>query len=269
MNFIIRTIRYTRIHLFKNPKYFFSYFLAFFSNSFQLCVNFYTQEEVKNLITKGKSLIRFGDGEIYIMNFGSIGYQEYHKDIRRIFFEIVCSYAESTPYVVCINELVMNKSNEELKKEGVFNCWLPMKVYYKLYFPKDIKYVDASIFYYKNSFKNILEEYLLDKHVIYMTRKETLDSLKKNTKIPFTSVSYIETGDKNAYSRYEELNEKLSHAVKEVPEGKTPVVLMACSQAGKILAYEWSKKGVQVLDIGVGIEIMYTEKSLDYMLMKP
>ena len=189
MAFIYRTIRYIGIHLFRNPKYFFSYGLAYFSPRYQLQVDFYTKEETKKLIEEGKSLIRFGDGEIYMMNFGSIHYQTYHPAIRKTFFDIVRSYTNSGPYIVCINELVMNKSNQELKQEGVFHCWLPMKVYYNLYFPKHIKYVDASLFYYKDSFKEVLEDYLLDKHVIYMTRKDTLQYSDNNPLIPMKSVT--------------------------------------------------------------------------------
>ena len=83
---------------------------------FKQKVSFYSFEEFKSLIEKGKSFIRLGDGEIYMINFGSIHYQEYDQGLRDSFLKMIENYSNEAQYILEINQLSMEKTNAELRK---------------------------------------------------------------------------------------------------------------------------------------------------------
>jgi hypothetical protein len=259
-------LRFIFLHLVRNPLFLVTYSICFFIPSFKPHASFLSEEDTARAIASGKSLIRFGDGEIYLMNYGSIHYQAFSQKLRRYFFEIIRSYTISSPYILAINEHVMTKSNRALRAHGQLRGWLPMKVYYLLSFPKKVSYSDASLFYYDRAFEKYIEPYLLDKHVIIMTRREQVERLK-SCNLPYRNISYVVTPDFQSFDSYEDIKKELEEILAHDESGVTPVVLAGFSVAGKVLAYEFSKKGIQVLDIGVGIELIHTGKHLEHMLM--
>ena len=259
-------LRFIFLHLVRNPLFLVTYSICFFLPGFRPKVLFLQEEETAKIIASGKSLIRFGDGEIYLMNYGSIHYQSFSKKLREYFFTMIKSYNSSSPYIIAINEHVMTKTNRELRFHGQLRGWLPMKVYYLLYFPKDIAYGDASLFYYERAFEKYIEPHLLNKHVIIMTRREQIERIKK-CNLPYAKISYIVTPSSQSFDNYEDIKKELEEILLHDNDELQPVVLAGFSVAGKVLAYEFSQKGVQVLDIGIGIELMHTGKHLEHMLM--
>ena len=69
MKKIKRVFRYFVLHSTRNTKYFFTYLIHFFDNNYVADIKYYDLDDLENLLKKGKSIIRIGDGEIYIMNF--------------------------------------------------------------------------------------------------------------------------------------------------------------------------------------------------------
>jgi len=258
MNLIYRVIRYVKLHLVRNPKYFFVYALNYFNPNYILDVKFLNFEEVKNLLIKGKSFIRLGDGEIYMMSGGNLFWQKHDDRLGKLIFNLVEEYDNDSPYVLGLNRVPLIKTNKSLRSLGLFHGWLPSKVYYNLYFNKKIKYMDASIFYLSDTIPKYFESYLKTKTIIIVSNNANIEKLKNN-KMPFSSIHYIEVSIKNAFTDYDEINAKVINLASKFGV-RNVVVLAAFGPACKALAFELSKKNIQVIDVGGGIEIAYSGK---------
>jgi hypothetical protein len=270
MNFFKRALRFAKKHIISNPLYLVAYGFAYASNTYKLSISFFKHEEIVDIIKQGKSLIRIGDGEIYIMNNGSIHYQKYDAQLKKTFFEIVKNYSADAPYVIGLNQIPILKSNKELKERNLLNCWLPMKVYFNLFFPKRVKYFDQGMFYYNHTFPAYLEQQLSDEKVVIVTRQGNIDTLQANKNFPLKHVTYIATPDVDAFDEYETISKRLSDEITNSNKmGFEKVfVLAAFGPASKVLAYEYSKRSpyVVVIDIGRGIEILYNDQKIDHII---
>jgi hypothetical protein len=79
-------------------------------------------------------------------------------------------------------------------------------------------------------------------------------------------VSYIETPATNAFSEYEEIKEAVRTEVAHNGGYENVIILAACGPASKPLAYELSKENIVTIDVGLGIEVAYTDKRIDYRI---
>lgn len=199
------------------------------------------------------------------MNFGSIGYQDYNPKLRELLFRIVSEYDIDSTYVLGLNRIPIEKNNSQLRHDGLLNCWLPMKVCYNLYFNRRVKYIDATMFYFNETFPKYLESYLKTKHLILVSRVENIQKFKHNQRIPFTDVSYIEAPAHNSFSHYGELKDKIRNEVEKYGKDNT-IVLAAFGPACKPMAYELSKEGIVTIDVGRGIEVAYTDERIDQII---
>lgn len=261
--FIKRVIKFIKFYIVRNPRFAFAYALHFFENDFSFDVKFMTNSEYMEKVREGKSLVRIGDGEIYIMNKGSIHYQDYHDDIRNALFESVRNYNDNSSYVLAINEHAMNKSNKYLRAHNQFTCWLPMKTYYDMYFNKNATYVDATIFGYKNVFEEFVFPVIKDRHIIVVTKEETVNMLKSNKQINWDA-DYITVKPKNAYDNREMVYREVDAILSQHPES---IILFSCGPAGKVFTLNYCKRGIQSLDVGIGLELIFNDKVLPYVIL--
>lgn len=265
MTYIERGVRFFLKHIKHNKAYLFTYLVNFFNPYYVPKISYYELSEIVDLLKARKSLIRFGDGEFYIMNFGSIHYQDFDPKLRDLFFRMAKEYVDESPYVLCLNRIPLEKSNRQLRKDLLFHCWLPGKVMYNLFFNKAVKYIDQVLFYYNETIPTYLESYLLTKHLVLVTNDANISKFKDNKSIPFKNVSFISTPATNAFSSYEDI--KLSVRERVIKYGKeNTIVLAACGPASKPLAYELSHEDVVTIDVGKGIEVAYTEERIDYII---
>ncbi len=262
MSYLNRGIRFFLFHLTRNPAFLVVYSLNFFNPNYVPRIKYHELTELENLLRQGKSLIRLGDGEIYIMNGGGIGYQKYDQHLSVTLQRMVSGYADSANYVLGLAELPLSKSNRQLRQDNLLHCWLPTKVYWQLYFNKKATYFDAHFFYYPGHIAKYLESYLKTKQLIIATNRQNIDRLKNNQTFPFTAVTFIETPEAEAMSVYAEIKELVLVVANKIGI-KEVVVLAALGPASKVLAYELSQLGVQTLDIGRGIEATYTAERLE------
>lgn len=265
--FIIRALSFIRRNGLKNPLYTLAYGLIYFLPKFSSGVTFYSNKEIQELIENGKSIIRYGDGEVRLMNYGSLAFQKYEPDIRKTLFESIKQYSPSSPYIIGVNDLAMNRTNTELRAEGSFQLHMSIRVYFSLLFPKKMKYMDASFFYYNENVREYFAPVLSKKEIIFCSRAKTLDEIKNNPRFPYIKHShFIETKESDAFDDYVKICRKIDEIIQNLP-AKTRVLIIAGFGAGsKTLAYEYSAKGIQVLDIGTGIEILYQERRIDGIL---
>ena len=258
MSFGERAYRYIQLHLMRNPRYFFSYFAHYINPQYVPDIRFCDTEEVARAVALGKSLIRLGDGEIYLLNHGDIPFESSTPELRSLMMASITEYNAASPYIVALNKAPLQKSNRELKDKGLLECWLPSKVYYNLYFNHKASYADAALFYFKDTIPKYFETYLMTKQILFVSNSRSCATFKENRQVPFHGVNFIETPETGSFAEYDRIkNEVISFTDKAGKENT--VVLAAFGPASKVLAYELSKIGIQVLDVGQGITAAYTE----------
>jgi len=260
-----RMIKFLTLHR-EHPIFLFLYVLFFKRDTFTPKVRFLEPDQFAELLAEGKTFIRFGDGEAYILNGGSIPSQTFDKVLQRKMKQIITQYSSKSPYIVGLSRFV-TLPNSKLRSESLFLIWYPTKILFTLFFPKNVSYGDAHFFYFDSYFKKYLEPILLDKHMIIVTNEVNILTLQKNKTIPFKNIEYVETPDKNAFSQYSNIKQNIMNLVKNHSK-KDVVVAIAAGPTSKILAYELSLEDIMAVDIGTGIEAAYGAKSLEEMYSK-
>jgi len=254
-------------YVFRHPLYVLTYGLFYFRKEGVANVHLYTESEMKNLIQAGKSLVRFGDGEVNVLLSLNNHYQSYSPEMERMLKKIIRDYTPQSPYILAVPRFV-NVSNEELKRIGKFNVWLPLKAMFRLWFPQNVAYMDAHNFYYDEYFDSIVGPLLADRHVILVTNEETIDKQKQNPRLPWKEFSGVATPKENSLAAYDTIKEEVKNEVERVRRAtdKSIVLLFALGPVGKYLTYEFALSGVQSLDIGKVAEVMYTGESVEWMI---
>lgn len=257
-------------HIFINTRFLLLYSVFYFRKNAYISVDCYNYNELGENIKNGKSLIRFGDGEIFIINYGSIHYEKYNAVLRKIFLQIMHDYKKNKDkYIIGINDWVLSSSNKDLKKRGTFQCWMPYKVSLFLHCDLKQKYFDAILFYRNKSFEKYVLPYIKDKNIILISRKDNCEHIKFVNF--FKNIKYVVTPDVNSFSEYGNIEKEIDMCISQyISNGssiKSIVLLVACGPTSKVLCFNYSLKGIQSLDIGKGTELIGTGKDLEYMIL--
>lgn len=266
MHFFKKGIMFFFHHIRNNPVYLLAFIINSLKRDFSFKVSFYSAEQLAREVQHGRSLIRIGDGEVCIMNKGDVHYQKYNPEIDKTLLDSIKNYTEKSGYIICINEHVMNKTNAYLRKVKQFRTWLPMKTYYSLYFNKNVTYGDASIFNYKNYFETYFYPFLKDKVVILVGSTRNVQSFKERAGNVFKTIYYIETKEKNAFDDNMLLHERIDSIIKDFPR-ESIVILASHGPAGKVLVADYCQKGITSIDLGIGVELIFSEKVTPYSLL--
>jgi hypothetical protein len=211
------------------------------------------------------------------MNYGSIHYENYNKELRQIFLNSIRNYSKNKDkYLLGVNDWALKSTNSELKQRNTFYGWLPYKAFVCLNFNLIEKYFDAALFYRKEVFEDYVLPYIQNKKIILVSRKENLDHVASINF--FNNIKYVETPEFHSYTKIKEIEEQIDLKIKEYNDGadddvndieaknKDIVLLVACGPASKAICYKYSLLGLQSLDIGRGIELIGTGKDLEIML---
>jgi len=241
----------------RDPKYFFMYLIQYWNPHYVPAVQFMDTATVANLVRQGKSLIRLGDGEIYLLNHGDIPFEKSTPRLREQYRKAITSYTTDSSYILALNRVPLRTPNRTLREKDLLTCWLPSKVYYELYFNHGAPYTDAAMFYFKETIPEYFEGYLRTKQIVFVSNATICATFKENKKIPFELVSVVVTPETNAFAEYDRIKAEVMTHVEKMGRDKV-VVLAAFGPASKVLAYEFSQIGIQVLDVGQGISTAYT-----------
>lgn len=259
-----RIFQFLKRYLLKHPVYVVIYGVTYFFKDFSFNEHFFTKEEIQKYIKEGKSIIRFGDGEINPMLDLKNHYEDFSPRLKKMMEEIVCSYSTKSPYILSLPKFI-NYSNTELKKIGKFNVWLPLKVIFLLKFYKHVGYMDAHNFYYDDYFETVAAPLIKDKKIFYVTRKETIEKQKNNGSIPWRDVIGIETPGTNGLGSYEAVKKRIDVEITHFNK-EDVVLLFGMGPVGKYMIFEYAKEGIQAIDVGVAMETMFTKVSLEHLI---
>lgn len=257
-----KIIRFVGRNLIHNPRYFFTYTAHYLDPKYSFFPKMLSEEELTSALASGRSLVRLGDGEIYLMNHGGIHYQDYNPRLQEDILDMIRTYSDKSPYLLGVPHY-LSLTNHELRTRMLLHCWLPFKAYFSLYFNKNAQYFDAHLFYRQGAFEQSLRDHLAHKHVICVGNGKVLDeSLRTYLGTKSIKVDFIKVPERNAYKHKEDIIREIDAVLHETPPESLPVVLLAAGPASKTLAHLYALRNIQAIDIGHGIEIL--GRDMDY-----
>jgi len=254
-------------YLFKDTKYLFLYIYRYFQNGYHNNCKFYTENEFINLIKTGESMLRLGDGEMSLIHFLPAppnSPQSYNENIRKDLLKIIKNYDDNSKYVLLV-PLFINYSNTELKKVNRFTHFRQLKITYELIFNKNARYFDAHIFWKGGCFEKIILPYIKTKKVIIVTNKENKEKIASSEFAPDVH-SFIICPDKNAYDSKEKIKNDIINIIEKSRLPKDNFVILMSAGSLKIIIYDLSQMGYQMLDIGRGLENYYAKTSIEHLI---
>ncbi len=265
--FISKILKFFKNYFLKDPVFVVKYIFAYLQKDYKPSAKFYTDEEFISGLKTGKSFIRIGDGEIGLIHHRDVSYQKAEKLLICKLVEIIENYNQGSNYILSI-PIFVNMTNVELSEtKGKLSCWLPLKIEFFRRFNSKVKYFDAHTFYKKNFFEKNIYDYLKDKSLIINTAEKNIISQKDNIENKFKVIEWIEAKSPNPFDLYIETTEKIENILKkEIDSGKNLediVLILGSGPMSKVLAYDFSKKDVQCIDIGKGFEQLYNDKNYE------
>lgn len=205
------------------------------------------------LCNTNKSIIRFGDGEIIIINKGSIGFQEYDEVLSNKLKEILISndnniliginYHYYYPSVDLLHDYVkyvyrsfVNDFRDNLNKFIDIN---------KQYYTAGITcmyttFKEWDFEYWYNKFRTIWN----NKNITIICGDRIFKNIKYNIFDNAKNIEYLYIPSINAFSQYNDILEK-SKTI-----NKDNIIIIIAGPTAKVLAYDLSKIGYRCLDLG-------------------
>ncbi len=251
----------------KHPLYMLVYVLGFFQKNFASHIYFYTDEELVELLKEGKTIIRLGDGDIVSIQLDLENcYHISDKRLKDMYATLIREYKNGSPYILSVPVFV-NTKNTDLKKlgKGKLQWGMAMKTMFFLKFNKDVPYMDAHNFYYDNYFEGKIAPLFIDKQVVFITNRNTIEKQKNNPNMPWKNAIYVESPFVDAMNSYEAIKKDLDQKISQYNK-KDIVIFAAMGPVGKYILYEYAEKGYQGIDIGKVCEVMFTGESIQYMV---
>lgn len=271
--FIKKGLKFLKNYLLKDPIFLVKYTFYYFNDSYKVCPKFFTESEVIEKIKSGYSYIRHGDGEMALIRGVGIGYQKGDKELAIALKQTIINYNMDSKYILAIPERYITLTNLELKNKNnlnkgvnMFRCWLPFKIAFTQYFPKDMPYADAHSFYISGFFEDNFSEYFKSKKFIIITTEDNIKKQKQNIEKNLKVLSWLVAKSPDPYDYYKKHIAEIDDLLKN--ENKSDIVLLlGAGPASKPLAYHFSNLGVQSIDVGHGFEYFFKEQGLDHVLV--
>ena len=262
--FTKKAVTFILRYIIKDPLFIVYYGLAYFRKEYINEALFIRDEKIAKDISKGKSFIRIGDGEVGLLHGRDIGYQKADAELVEYLNKSIKEYDSRAPYILAI-PIFVNHSNTDLVNRNVLRCWLPLKIEWRRIFNKKEKYADAHFFYYKNNFEKYLESYLKTKKLIINTTKENIKKQQVSIESIFNVEGWVEAQSPEPFDLFSQTKHQIDELIKNYGGDKKDIVLILSSgPMSKALAYEYSRKGVQALDIGKGFEHVYNNENFEH-----
>lgn len=208
-------------------------------------------ETINEVNYNNKSLIRYGDGELIIMNGGDIHYQCADKVLEAKLNNIIKEYLDNpkdSPYLLCMPIPFISCSGMKLSKRRVWvSSWAKFRYYFKKNLDlKKIYYGDAFLFSkkYETSYPKIWSK--SDSVIFLHNNKKFADDFTSKYGIKTT---FIQVPSKDAFSKVDNLLDDILLTIgKDGHENK--IVLISAGPCAKVLVYELSKRGIKAIDTG-------------------
>ncbi len=208
-----------------------------------------TAADTVNYVVKHRcSLIRFGDGEFYLMGGSSIHYQEFSEAIKNDLALILKSDSEvCSNILICMPKFYFECSGLELlKKRVLFRSWVKPRYMFKKHYDEKRIYGDAFLFAEKNNevYKLIWEGTDV-KTVLFVHNNPLYASFFKEKY--GKEIHFIRVPSNNAYACVDDI---YNNIVKFIESNKVDIVLISAGPCAKVLVFRLAKRGVWAIDTG-------------------
>jgi len=240
----------------KSVRYLKELFLSFKNIPYEIAFNknipkVKTINETVNLLLKGSSITRFGDGEFRIINGFSIPYQKYDKNLQKRLKQI---FQEKIKNLLIGLPETFSTLDQFTFPERIFWRKYMVKNRDSIYKLIDLKQDYVSAFFsrpylrYKNK-KNIsqifkkIKKIWNKKNVLIIEGNGTRIGVGNSLLNNVSSIKRIICPDINAFNKYNQI-------LKKTISCKSDLVLLALGPTAKILAFDLTKNGIQAIDIG-------------------
>lgn len=246
-----------------NLPYLASYLFFVWQSSYKEEAHFMSDEEFINAAKK-RSTLRLQDGEFtLLLGTRDVSYEQKNERLTRMWKEAIKHYSDQSPYILGLPPYILI-DNKTLHEHAFKYLWMPAKILFRLWFPKQPKYFNGSYFYIDNASIPFMQKISEGNDVLLVSNHAVIEATRAHEMIFFkgsSSVCYVETPPENAFSHYDDI-------MKRINEKLTPrtVIFMACGPAGKAMIYDLAQKGVLAHDIGYGLTGAYTGESREHFL---
>jgi hypothetical protein len=228
---------------------------SFLATFFGVKATIKTPKETVDEINKGKSLIRFGDGEFGIYRGKDIHYQRCSAELTRCFEEIKRDFeeqGEACPYILGVPRRFMTIKGTELMKKRVYvSSWSQSRYDFKKNFNRNLPYGDSFLFEKGNKeiYSKIWTHSSCPENIIFVHNNEQYaeyfrDTYKKNT-------FFVKCPSRDSFEEIISLENEIRDVIKSNNWDKNQVMLtISAGPAGKVLVYKFSQEGYQCIDAG-------------------
>ena len=214
-----------------------------------------TPEETADQIIKGRSLIRFGDGEFGIYKGKDIHYQKYSKELGVCFNKIKDDYEQmgnACPYLLAVPKKYMQCSSLELcKKRVLVSCWSEARYSYRKHFNRSLTYGDAFLFERSNVsiYDQIWENKASAKNIVFVHNNPMYAEIfaRKYSK----NVYFVKCPPKNSFDSIDDIYRSVLEKIRTSNKSKSDVqIVISSGPTGKVLVHRFSMEGFHCIDAG-------------------
>lgn len=197
------------------------------------------------------SFCRFGDGEIAIMNGESIAFQQYHPELAKRLREIL--NADEKGLLIGLGYYYFNPDiNLNQFTQNFLDAMAMQRKFMINNCNKNMLYIDTAITqiyqnyekydfeYYFQQFQKLFEK----KDITVVCGQGVLNNIQYNALSVCNSVEYIYAPNKDAFSEYDEILEKV------LQSDKKRIICIILGPTAKVLVYDLFKNGRTAWDIG-------------------
>lgn len=209
-------------------------------------------ETIAELIEKGASFCRFGDGEFCLMEDKSIAFQKSDPALSRRLTEIFQSNIENIfigiPYCYYSSVENMRKLQKNFIRSWVAQnrnkitaLSVPGKQYYDTCCSQIYAMYESFDF---DAYFSKIKEIWLNRDIVIICGKTVFDAIETNIFDCARSVEYQYAPSVNAFNVYDEI------LIKARQIEKNKLVIIILGPTATVLAYDLAKEGFQALDFG-------------------
>ena len=215
-------------------------------------------ESIDYLVDNNKSVSRFGDGEMILINGGGIRFQEANEELSVRLKEIISSNKD---IMICIPGSLISTNNltsvskkywDQNLKESRY-CWYKYMNIKKVYYDAKITrlYIDFKDKSYSEVWFKKIKKVWDKRDVVIIEGEKSRLGMGNNLFNNVKSIKRILAPQFNAYNKYHHILEYVKENIK-----KDKLILIALGPTATVLAYDLNNLGYQAIDIG-HIDIEY------------
>lgn len=226
------------------------------------------KETIDTIIRNNASLVRFGDGEVFVMHGGYLGFQRSNSALSERLWEIY-KQNSSNKILICIQGII-NGFEKKYKKEVIDHWKKHLYAYASFYYSnrrKMVNYDTCATRLYSQfttpnqnlQFFELWKKVWQSRDVVVIEGALTRFGIGNDFLSSASNIERILCPPENAFDKYEEIYQRML----QLPKNK--LILIALGPTATVLAYDLAMQGFQAIDIGhLDIEYEWSLQNVAY-----